>query len=347
MLVNINQKLKTMSKKRSSFRGKVSSDAKRQKSAASSYGYLQLPRDVSVFKEDPGGRAFLDIMPYEVSEKKHPDRNDDLDIAVIGGLWYKRPFKIHRNVGVENDSVVCPTSIGKKCPICEYRSKRVSEGAEKEETDTMKVSKRNLYIVIPTKNKNYEAVPHIWDISQYLFQNLLNDELEEDENYEVFPDVEDGLTLKIRFDSKTIGKSQPFAEASRIDFMKREDPYTEDILEDVPNLDEALKILSYSELNAKFFELDEDDEDDKEKEEEPPEEKPARRERKTLKKEEPEPEPEPEDKPTRRERKRKEKEPENKCPHGHVFGKDCDEKDECEDCDLWSECVDAQDALKK
>ena len=30
-----------------------------------------------------------------------------------------------------------------------------------------------------------------------------------------------------------------------------------------------------------------------------------------------------------------------KCPHGHKFGEDCDDFDECDDCDLWPKCVKA------
>ena len=347
-----------MSKKRkSSFRGKVNTDAQRQKKTGAAYGYLNLPKGVSVYSPDPGKRTLLDFLPYEVTDEKHPDRNDDLEIAVPGSLWYKRPFKIHRNVGVDNDAVVCLASIGKKCPICEYRAKRIREGADKEETDTMKQSMRNLYVVIPLDSKKYEEEPHIWDMSWWLFQSLLNDELEEDEAYEVFPDLEEGLTLKIRFDSKTIGKSQPFAEASRIDFAERDEQYTEEILEDVPNLDEVLTILSYEALHSKFFEMDDednDDEKDNEKDDEDKEAKP-RRKKKTVKKvekeeeepeEESEEEPEEEEekpKPSRRKKKTAEKSDDNKCPHGHKFGTDCEDKDECDDCDSWNDCIEEKE----
>jgi len=30
----------------------------------------------------------------------------------------------------------------------------------------------------------------------------------------------------------------------------------------------------------------------------------------------------------------------DKCPHGHVFGKDCDEYKECGKCPLWEDCSD-------
>jgi len=245
-----------MKNKKSNFRGKVSKDAQKQQRAATSYGHLLLPKGASVFNAEPGSRVKLDFLPYEVTDPKHPDRDPESDIATPGSLWYKRPYKLHRNVGSTNDSHVCLTSVGKKCPICEYRAKRIKEGADKEETDTMRASLRNLYVVVPLDDKKAEAKPHIMDISQFLFQNLLNEELEENKDYEVFPDLEEGYTLKVRFDSKTIGKGQPFAEADRIDFLERTEAYTDAILDDVPNLDTVLKVLTYEELSDKFFELE-------------------------------------------------------------------------------------------
>ncbi len=392
-------------KKRSSFRDKVSADTQRQKTQASSYGYLNLPKGVNIFTAEPGGRMNFDIMPYEVTDEKHPDRNDQLQIAIPGELWYKRPFKTHRNIGVDNDTVVCPTSIGKPCPICEYRAKRLKEGADKDETDAMKASLRNLYVVIPIGHKKLEEKPHIWDISQYLFQNLLNDELEENEDNAVFPDLEEGLTLKVRFDSKQFGKGNPYAEASRIDFIERDSVYDEDILKDIPNLDEVLKILTYKQLEAKFFETSDEDLADEDDELEQTEEQggspkksirrkktvtpPAPKEDEEDEEEEdeedkfipddgyitcvacggtgknskgkpclacdgtgqiPEDEDEDEDqeekpKPTRKAKPTKSegKAGKNKCPHGHVFGKDCDDFDECDECEKWDECCDASE----
>ena len=100
-----------MSKKRtSSFRGKVSSDAKRQKTAGASYGYLNLPKGVSVYSPEPGSKNVkLDFLPYIVTDERHPDRNEELKVALPDSLWYKRPFKTHRNVGVDNDAVICLT----------------------------------------------------------------------------------------------------------------------------------------------------------------------------------------------------------------------------------------------
>jgi len=425
-----------MKKKKSNFRGKVQKDTQRQKAANAGYGYLILPKDVHVFNAEPGGKVVLDFIPYEVTDKRHPDRDSEMDIATPGTLWYKRPFKIHRNIGAEKDAVVCPASFGKPCPICEYWAKRKNEGAEKEELDAIKTSLRNLYLVIPKGHKKLEEEIHIWDMSQFLFQNLLNTELEEDDDNACFPELEGGLSLQIRFDSKSFGSGKPFAEASRIDFKERTEDYDEEILERVPNLDEVLKVLSYKELEAKFFEIDDVDseEDSEEEEDEAPTTKKVTKKSSTKRKPKPEPEDDEEEedleddeeeeeeepaikrKPSRKPVKKSVKKPKpeeeedddedededegmiecvacggsgtnskgrkcpicngtgvvpdpdleedeedeeeptpkkgktpsnkkvnNKCPYGHKFGKDCEKFDDCDECESWNDCIDAQD----
>jgi hypothetical protein len=245
--------------KSSSFRGKTTSNAKKQTSQGSSYGYLKLSKGVSVFSPDPGSRVKLDFLPYTVTDKNHPDKDEEMEIAVPGSLWYKRPFKIHRNIGGGNDAVVCLTSINKKCPICEEKAKMTRNGADKSETDPLKATNRNLYIVIPLDSKKHDKEIHIFDMSQFLFQDLLNEELEENEDNGIFPDVEEGLTLKTRFDEEAF-MGNKFAKASRIDFVERAETYDSSILDEVPNLDGVLQILTYEELKAKFFEIaDEED----------------------------------------------------------------------------------------
>jgi len=371
-----------MTKKKSSFRDKVANNSHKQKTQGAAYGYLRIPKGIDMFKEEPSSRVSLDFLPYRVTSEKHMDRDDSLGIAIPGELWYKRPFLIHRNIGGGNDVVVCPTSIGKKCPICEYRAKLFKDGASKEETDALKTSRRNLYVVVPIGHKEYEEKPHLWDISQYLFQEMLNDEIEDNPENAIFPDLEDGLTLRIRFSEGSIGTNK-FAEASRIDFKEREEGYGEKILKKVPNLDECLLIHPYAKLEKMFLELEddddasdsdlEDDENDSTEDSEETMEEEIEGEKciacggtgenskggvcrickgtgiKLRKKEdedEKEKEKERKNPPTRRQRKsqaEEEEAEENPCPFGHVFGADCEKYPECDDCDKWDECIDAQD----
>lgn len=251
----------TRRKKGSVFSGKVAANAHEQKTKGSSYGYLSLPKGVNIFTPPTSGKIHLDIIPYLVTDEKHMDRNDKSEVALPGELWYKKPYMVHRGVGPNNDSFVCLGTLGKPCPICEFRAKRKMEGADEEEIKALKPSKRNLYVVVPIDVKDYEEKPHIFDISQYLFQDKLNNELEENQDADIFPDLDEGLTLRIRFTEESFGKNK-YGEVSRIDFLDRQTQYGEDFLDQVPNLDEVLTILSYKELQAKFLETSAEEEED-------------------------------------------------------------------------------------
>ena len=339
----------------SNFRGKVIADSRRQQTAATSYGHLLLKKGTKVFTVEPGSKnVLIDFLPYEVTDSKHPDKNSDLGIAMKGDLWYKRPYWIHRNVGAENEIVVCLRSVKKVCPICENRAKMTKEGADQEDLKVMNSSLRNIYNIVPLNSKDNEAVPHVLDIAQTLFQDLLNDELEENEEFEVFPDLEEGYTLKIRFSKEKLGKNI-YAEAKKIEFVERDEQYTEEILSDVTNLDEILKIYSYDELKAKFFETDtEEDAGELEDVDEDEDKEPVRkRVKKTIHKrrpveeeeydEEDEEVDEQEEKTTRKSitRGTSDKTPsKKKCPYSHKFGVDNDQFDECPDCEVWDACND-------
>lgn len=371
-------------KKKSRFKGAVSRNAERQVRGISQYGYLRLPKGVNIFKEEPRTRVELDIMPYVVTCDNHPDRDEEYGIAVKGELWYKRPYWLHRGVGPDNQSIVCPSSIGKPCPICEYRAQLLKEGA-KWDDDTVKALKpsmRNLYVVIPKNNKNYSEEPHIWDISQFLFQDKLNEEIQENEEYETFPDLEEGYTLRIRFAEGSFG-SNKFAEVSRIDFIEREEPYDDSILEKIPSLDDILEILSYHTIEAMFFgntspdededeeyddeyvkkkrkieedeEIDdymEEEEDEYENDEEYDEEDDEEEEDEDIDEDEDEDEEEEYGKKKSKKSPLKRQQPhskvakgkgKNKCPYGHEFGVDNDNYDDCDDCEVWEKCLEAWD----
>ena len=370
-------------KRKSQFRGVVSAHSKRQQEKGAQYGYLSLPKNASMFKETPGSILRFDILPYIVTDGHHPDRETigDYTIAKKDSLWYRRPFKIHRNIGAEKDSVICLASFGQKCPICEERTRMMNSEGVTDDSKALKSSDRHLYVVVPIAVKKgsgdwekLEAKPQLWTISNAMFQKKLDEELALDEDNEVFADLEEGLTLEVRFSSETIGGGQPFSEASRIDFKERKTPYEETILDDLPDLDAIIKnsALSYQVLKDKFFEIE--SEEDEEELEEEEEEKPTRRSKKQKEKEEEEEEEEEEEtlqdsipkkerckacegtgkntrgkecricKGTGRkpEEKEEKKTSENRCPCGHVFGADCESHEDCDSCDgsLWEECYD-------
>jgi hypothetical protein len=432
-------------KKESSFRGKVGSDSKRQKqSSGGSARYLSLPSGISQFvMEDTVKKIQLDIIPYEVSDKNHPDRDTQYNVAVPGELWYKRPIKVHQNVGPKNERCLCLQSIGKKCPICEFQKELFDKG-EKDEAIALYPKSRVLYVVVPRGSKKHEEEPFIWDMAQSLFQDVLNEAIQEDEDNEIFPDLEEGKTLELSIKWKTIGDSKPYPEVRHIEFLDRDEEIDSDILDKVPNLDECLNVLSYEDLERKFMAIEDDeDEDDKpakksskedttkkkptkkvEEDEDEDNEKPVKKvaskpaAKKPVKEEEEDDlswneleamsalklkkllksnealedididdydlededsvtilktdiaealdieipkkksakkvveEDEDEDeksvkKSTSKPAAKSKTKLDNECPEGFVYGKDHGRKEECDDCPLYDECLDAKNAMKK
>ncbi len=318
-------------KKKSMFAGRVNRSAKKKQKNKGTYGYLQLPKGVTIFKEVAHKTFDFDIIPYIVTDEKHLDRDNERGDAQPGNPWFKRPFKIHRSVGSGDEMIVCPSTIGKRCPICEHQAKRFKEGAPKEETSAMRASLRNLYIIIPKNTKKYKEEYHIWNIADTNFQELLDEECENNEANEVFADLEGGKTISCRFGEGKVSKTK-FPKASRIDFEERDKDYPMDVLEEVPDLNTILKIHPYKALEAMFFEIDEDDEDtdnrnftevdDTSSKKEPP------RKKKTAE-------------------KKSHGKSKKKCPEGYKFGKDNEKHKECGDCDLWDVCSEEKERMKK
>jgi len=243
-------------------REQVTSNSREQKSRGGSYGYLNIPRGIPLYQPEPGETESFDHIMYKVTTKNHPDRNK-AGRAKKGSYWYKRPIKTHRGVGSENDTELCPTTIGKKCPICEYRAKQLASGATRESLDAIKPKFRTLYYVIPRGIKGKDEVPHLFDHSYWNYQILLDDEVDEREEFGVFPDTEEGYTVTVRWKKSSVGSGDPYAEATRIDFEER-DPIDQDIIDGLPDLDTVLNIMDYDELEKKFLEYDEDEDESEE-----------------------------------------------------------------------------------
>jgi hypothetical protein len=369
---------------RGSFRAAVLRNASQQRSKAANYGHLLLPKGISVFKEEAGGRINLDILPYFVTDARHPDRDDEFGAAVVGGLWYRRPYKLHRQIGATNASVVCPSSFGKKCPICEYRTKLMSDGSKWDDPSVraLKFSDRYLYYSVPKGSSKHEEKPHIWDISGFCFQDRLNEELGENEEFGDFADLDDGLTLKIRFSEEKMERNS-FAKTSRIDFEERKYVYDEKVVRDLTSLDECLDLKDYREIERMFFENDGDAEDETDQDRVAREDNTEQNASTTTPLSRPKPgtatqtrprvvEKSPADVedaveeaeknfPKEEQRQRPAstqvkplakvpakttttKASSGECPSGYTFGNDVDRYDECSECAVWSDCMDAREA---
>jgi hypothetical protein len=290
-------------KKRVSFRGKTKTNASKRRQARG-FDYLQVPNGVEIFKPEIDTKVVIDFMPYEVTDKNHPDKDERNEIATVGTYWYKRPFKVHQQIGANNEKAVCPRQFGKPCPICDYRDELKKNDGDDDEIKSLYPKDRNLYAIMFPEDKKLKGQVFLFDISDYLFQEKFESQLQDQEEFDFFPDPTEGMSVKIAFGEGSFGTNK-YAEPTRFDFVERRKQYTEDILDEIPKLDECFVIPSYEELKAKFFEIPVDE--DEEEEEKPRNKKTAKKEKEPEEKEEEE---EDEDKQPKNKVSKKRPEPE-------------------------------------
>lgn len=305
---------------------------------------LAIPEGTQFFAPKSKGPYNLDILPYEVTVDTHPEVNK-------GELWYQRTYWKHFGLGDDGKkSTICPKTIGKPCPICEmYKELNSSDDEDdRESAKKIKAKERELYNVIDLDNQ--DAGIQIFEYSFHLFGKALSEEINEGpEEYAGFAELEDGYTLQVHFRKTSIGGGTPFYELRKLEFEEREE-YDEEILEEVYNLDQLLKISSYKELQSMLTGTEEED-TDKEEEEKPKKsskEKSSKPSSKKKKSDENEDEDSSSKKssskrPGKVSDKKKSKD-KNKCPGDGTFGEDTDELKACKKCDVWTDCQEAYEA---
>jgi len=293
---------------------KFSSGRDRIKAAAAQQGpggggtmFKNIPQGVEFFNpEIPKGKSSvkyrLRLLPYIVTDPHHPDGPD---IAPVGDIYYKRPFKRYRQLGAANRPYISPLSVGKPDPVAEYYKQAKADPAiPEEQANKFKPQDCVMYNVQLVENGKPGPVMFWW-MSYALFEKQLKVELNDPDNdeYAAFMDLEGGFDLNVRFQKESFG-GHNFLAADSISFTERGD-IDESILGEVINLDDVLVIKSYEELNNIFLEIDDQmpasDPDDPGPD--PDDQPETARVRKTTK-------PEPE----KKERKKREPEPEPEAP---------------------------------
>jgi hypothetical protein len=346
-------------------RAKISHSTKDQGGGGSRViNWKDIDGEVKFFQPAVGKNA-INIIPFEIKSKNHPlVKQGQME---IGELDYCLDIWTHRNVGPSESSVIClKKTYGKACPICEEAEKLRKLGKEKEAT-ALASKRRVFYNVEDTRKKPGEL--QVFEVSHYLFEKELIDEARNDDEGEDsfvdFADPETGSVVRFRC-SKTSQGGFEFNEFKSFSFSEREDPIDDDLLASAISFDEHLNVLNYEEVQTILFGADEDDDDDDDDEDEKPrrnksakkpvkdedeeedddddeedeDERPAKKPvKKPAKKKSSEEDEEDEDEDEKPKKKPGNSAAKGKCPNGHIFGKDADEHEECEDCDLWAKCV--------
>jgi hypothetical protein len=184
--------------------------------------------------------SVFDFLNYVVTEDENSEGFRK------GEEWFRKEFFVHKNVGPYDKTVVCPSTFGLPCPICE----RVYElgkdyDSNKDIYTRLKKKKRQLYNVIDLNSEDKQIA--VLDMSAYLFGDLLRKEYEEDDfSNACFPDTKAGKTIRVRWETKSYNDN-PFYSADKIVFKDRKE-YPDDITSKTYDLDNILVQTSYNDI---------------------------------------------------------------------------------------------------
>lgn len=296
--------------------------------------------DASFFTPEEG-KNLIDILPFTVKSKHHPQGLKPGDEDYVLDIW------IHSFVGAGNGSVLClKKTFGKPCPICEEQAVlRKSDDAEDDAVKALNPKRKCIYNVVDLNNEDKGI--QLFEVSHFLFEKELLEKVEGDDEFITFADLEEGRSIEFRAKKEKFGQFD-FLKYKDFTFKKRSG-YEEDVLEQTFPLDELLIIPTYDKVKALFYGSGEEEgqEDESEEKEEPK--------KKTLSRKPASGEKEKEEEPKKKtltrgktagsENKKEKEETNSECPNGHSFGKDCDEHKDCKDCDAWESCANEQERM--
>ncbi len=218
--------------------------------------WLTMPDGWTLFSEEEDTVYHMDFLPYEVKNvKDHPEGESMTD-----NVWYRFPYRVHRNVGPQKVDLICPQTFGLPCPRCErvreiYNDVSLSKKKAKALAGKYTASRRSLYIVkiVGGKGEGWDKKiknkKFIFDTSDWFFFKLLDKEIGlNDPDTRNFACLEAGYTLHVRFSSDSF-EGNSYAKPDRIDFKARKD-YPESVLEKNPDLGKIIKkkLPTYQEM---------------------------------------------------------------------------------------------------
>jgi hypothetical protein len=241
---------------------KRASARKAAENATSGYASttVVLPKGLGYFEMKPGVYD-LDFIEFEVG-KGNPN-------ADAGEWYYERTFYVYKGIGVK-EQWFCSLAdtFNKKDPIAEWRNNESRSGnADPDTIKALRAKKRQLFLVYDREDKKLK----LWDVSYSLFGELLNKRINRSKESlgwdQFFSSDSDGMTLQVAIEQSDAGK---WSEASSIDFMPRDSPVPDDVVEHGHCLDDCLVETPYEQLKSIFL-ATEDEEDSEPKQESPSE----------------------------------------------------------------------------
>lgn len=233
----------------------VQENARKQGGGRGISSLLRLPRNIGLWEPERTGTYEIDIVPYVVSDKNHPDEGN---AKFVPGetLWYKREIRVHLKIGPDGETVICPTSAGLPCPICQERAKLVAKSYDQNETEIKALSYKKYvaFNILDPEDKDAIKV-FVYGTGKFWSSEAgLKREIDETEDSKIiaFYDFPGGKTLKVRFSEDTYEQTK-YLTTTKIEFIDRGDLDEAEILEKVADLDTIAPPLPYEKLKALFY----------------------------------------------------------------------------------------------
>ena len=212
--------------------------------------------DEDFFKEQPSKNT-IDIIPFIVTSDTHTERLSERGrnhIIPKGNVWYRRQLLIHYNVGPEGHTCICPRTVNKKCPICEYAFEQYREDNDKDTLRKLMPSTRELYNVQDCNEE--DPVTKLWLISYGNFGKLFDQMKTVDAENLKFANLEDGKSLEVIFNEEELKftkTKQKYLKAIQVGFKDRDYDISEEVAEEAFDLNEILIIHDFKTINNMFF----------------------------------------------------------------------------------------------
>ncbi len=283
------------------------------------------------FWSPEGGDHLIDIIPFLAGDN-HPTVEE-------GEPAYNLRVKVHFGLGPSEDkSFVCLLeTFNQPCPVCEHRVALRNDGADEDVWKSLFPKRRAIYNILcyDTSREEDKGI-QIWEVAEFYMQKHLDTLVKgsrrpgrETTTLIPFTDPDEGHS--IAFTINPPKTRNDFAEYIGHRFEPRDDYAIDDeYLEDALTLDELIVIPTYDEVYEEYFGEPSDEGDDQEDEEEYDDEE--------VEEEEVEEEEEEYD---------NDEAEVDVCPGGGDFGVDTNDLDECDECEVWEECLAEQQAKKK
>ena len=209
----------------------------------------------------------IEILPYIPKSNKHPLLAKGL--LKKGDPDYNLDVFVHRNVGANNTTLVCPKrNYGQACPLCE-EADRLWNGGDKDNAKKLFAQRRVFYNIINTIEQDkgiqlYEAAPKTFQDKLEAAQNAADSDpdIQEIAPRAFFADPKNGLSVKITGAQDTFNNNK-FIDVSSVVLSPRKmdvAPY----LDKVVQLEDFLTIKTYDEIADLMAGVPTDDEEQEE-----------------------------------------------------------------------------------